>query len=712
MQSLTCKKYPAFTMACLAAALGLAPLGLAQQNDTGLEEMIIIGIRDQRTGEGATGLNLSVYDTPQSVTVLDADTLGAFSLDDINSLLELATGINVDKVETDRTYYNARGFDITSMYVDGVGVPFNDLLIGALDTAIYDKVEIIRGANGLITGIGNPSGTINYVRKRPTNDLAVNTELSGGSWNKARFLLDASAPITNDGRWAARGVAVAEDRDSWLDHHSHNRRVYYGIVDGQIGEALTLAAGFSRQDSQSDGVLWGSLPIQYNNGAQADYDVSTTTAMDWTYWNVKTDTAFVELGYQFNENWSLISTITGNDYSEFSELFYVYLGATGLDPDTGLGIISSPGRYEAASESQQWDTQIDGAFSAFNQRHELSLGLSLAEKDAETLDYAALTGGNEDMPAFPGWLGNEVPRPQWDSPYMAHEESISLNRLYGVMRLSLSETVKLILGANLVEFEDRGFSWGVSTDSDESGSSPYVGFTWELADGLNIYASYSDIYRPQFAINQNFQPLGSAKGDSFEAGLKKYWLSQKLLTSFAVFKIEQDNLAEFVTYSDGDNIDDDDFSDDFDWALYQGIAVRSEGFELEAAGHISDNLKLQVGYTQLTLEDPDGNDNRTFIPRKTFKLLLQWQPQFTSGLEFGLSTRWQSEIYNDTALGRLKQDAYTIVGTYGSYEITDKIKLALTIDNLSDEKYFNSMQWDQSFYGAPRNVDFSVNWKL
>ena len=34
-----------------------------------------------------------------------------------------------------------------------------------------DRVEVVRGANGMMTGVGNPSATVNYVRKRPTDDF-------------------------------------------------------------------------------------------------------------------------------------------------------------------------------------------------------------------------------------------------------------------------------------------------------------------------------------------------------------------------------------------------------------------------------------------------------------------------------------------------------------------------------------------------------------
>ena len=77
--------------------------------------------------------------------------------------------------------------------------------------------------------------------------------------------------------------------------------------------------------------------------------------------------------------------------------------------------------------------------------------------------------------------------------------------------------------------------------------------------------------------------------------------------------------SSFVEYGDGDGVDDDDFSDDFSYALYRGISVDSKGVELEVAGHITEDVKMQAGYTYLKMEDKDGEDARTFIPRNTLK---------------------------------------------------------------------------------------------
>ena len=701
-------KYASGTGFVMKCGLALAVSQVVYGAEAGpVEEVLIKAIRADRDSRGATGLDLSAFETPQSLTILDAEAIANFRLVDVNSMLKMTTGVNVDATETDRTIYNSRGFDITSMHVDGIGVPFGSLIVGDLDTALYEKVEVLRGSNGLISGLGNPSGTVNYVRKRPGNERAMDTTVMMGRWNNKRVVTDISTPLTESGQWAARFVGVYQDKDSWLNHYADKRTAASIVVDGQIGNSLAVALGYTRQDNNSDGVLWGASPIMFSNGVQADFDVSTTTTMDWTYWNTLNETAFVELGWQVSDNINVTSMLTHSDYTEDSEIFYAYWNV-GLDPDTGLGLFGYPGKYDGGQDTLIWDTVIESTFTAWGREHQFNLGLNLAEKTGSTLEFGALTGFDE-MPRYPGWRGNEVVRPTWAAPVEAATDDMSLNRLYGSLLLSITDQLNLIFGISKVDYENRGVSYGVPTDSDEDGGSPYLGFTWEVFDDLNLYGSYSDIYQPQYYLDEKRQPLGSAEGKSYELGLKKQF-NANLLASIALFKTEQQNLQEFLEYSDGDGVDDTNYDDDFTFAVYSGIDAEAEGIELEVAGNLTEEVQVQAGYTHLKIEDPDGNEARTFIPRNTFKLLASWAPGWQPKLDLGLSARWQDAVYFNSDFGRINQDSYALFGGYARYAVTDSLSVALNMDNLTDEKYLSSVKYDQSYYAQPLDYSLSFNW--
>ncbi len=152
-----------------------------------IDEIYLVGVRENRVSKGATGLSLDIKDTPQSISIVGRELMDSFGTNSLNDALKLATGINVEEWETNRTNYTARGFDIKNTQVDGVGMPNNwGIVTGVMDSAGYEKLEVIRGANGLLTGVGNASGTINYVRKRPTNTAQGNAIFSVGSFSSRR----------------------------------------------------------------------------------------------------------------------------------------------------------------------------------------------------------------------------------------------------------------------------------------------------------------------------------------------------------------------------------------------------------------------------------------------------------------------------------------------------------------------------------------------
>lgn len=678
-----------------------------QANENDIEVIRIVESRIQRVSSGATGLGLDSFDTPQSLSIINKDAISDYNLTDINSLFKQVTGINIDQTETDRTYFNARGFDITSMHIDGSGIPFGDIFVGDLDTAIYEKIEFIRGSNGLITGLGNPSGTVNYVRKRPSNDPQASAAVTLGRWSNMRAEVDVSTPLTESGSWAARAVVVHQDKESWLDLYDNKRTVLYGVVDGQINDDVTLTFGYTYQDNNSNGVTWGAMPLIYSNGTQTDFDVSATTAMDWTYWDTLSENAFAELSWYINDNLNFTSKLNYTNYEDNSELFYAYW-QTGLDQDTGLGLFGYPGKFYAEDETLIWDNTLQGTFEAWGFEHSFNVGVSIADADTSDLDSGALSGFDV-MPAFPGWTGTEVARPDWAEPYEAGYTDISLNRFYGSVQLAVTENFDLVLGASFVDYENEGISWGASTSTTEDGSSPYIGFTWEVMENLNLYGSYSDIYQPQYYLNEDLEPLGSAEGRGYEMGLKKRF-ENNLLVSFAVFRTEQENLYEFIEYGDGDGVDDDDYSDDFTYSLYRGVTVDSNGFELEISGAISEEWFLQGGFTALSMDDENGEEARTFIPRRTLKLLADYSPSWQEDLSAGVSVRWQSEIYNDTSLGRITQDSYALIGGYLQYQINEQISLSLNLDNITDEKYLSSVRTDQGFYGSPTDYSLTLRW--
>jgi len=685
----------------MLAAADAASAAVAKDD---IETILIVAKRADRKSRGATGLELDVAETPQSISAVDRQQMDNFAAYSLNDALRLATGINVEEWETNRTNYMARGFEIKSTQIDGVGMP-NDwgIVSGAMDAFGYEKLEVIRGANGLLTGVGNSAGTINYVRKRPTNDTRFSLSESFGSWDFKRGELDFSTPLSSDGRWAGRVAIAAEDKDSHVRGLSNRRAFAYGVIDGQIGERSTLTAGYSYQQANSDGAMWGALVLAYSDGTQAEFPRSASTAQDWTTWDDTNQTAFLEYSFAFADGWDLKASYNYRDFVEDTKMFYVYtLG--GLDPDTNLGLLGNPGRYPNENRAHLGDVNVTGRFDVFGLEQQLIVGVAEAYSKAN-MDVRAvpLTDPNwGPLPPFP-YGGDVFPEPQWGERAFYSVTKQRLTRAYGAARLSLSSDLKAVLGFNWARYHRDGDSiYGGPFDQTENEISPYAGLTYQITPQLMAYASYSDIYQPQDQTDIDHQYLDPSKGVNYEVGFKADLLDHRLLATFAWFLARQDNLATYLG------------SDEGGISYYGGFDVEAKGYEFEISGKPHQYVDLVLGFTALQLHDDDGRNTYDWVPRRTVNLQLSSQVPGLTDLTLGIGGRWQSDIshvdeYNGGAM--IRQDDYVMLNAFARYELFDELTLRLNVNNLTNEKHITSL-YQIGYYGAPTNFVLGFDWRF
>lgn len=689
----------------VALALAASACTVHAQDFSGqtLETVLITAKRDDRVSKGAIGLDLDIADTPQSISVVTSEQMDRFGADNINDALRLATGINVEEWETNRTNYMARGFEIKNTQVDGVGLP-NDwgIVTGAMDSFGYEKLEVIRGANGLLTGVGNSAGTINYVRKRPTNVAQGSIDVSAGSWDRRRIEADYSTPFTADGKWAGRLVVASEEQDSYVRGLGNDRTFVYGVIDGQLGERSTLTLGASYQDANTDGNMWGALVLAYTDGTQAEFGRSASTALDWTYWDTENTTAFAEYTFKLAEAWDFKLNYNYREYEDESSLFFAWT-QTGIDRDTGLGLMGYPGHWPTTDEAHLLEASLNGRFELFGREHEAMLGVSYG--NSEHTQRVRYTADPNDpswgaLPPFP-YPGDAFAEPVWGP---LEEDSFidqTLKRGFGATRLSVTDRLKAIVGFNYAEYHRDGHQQGGLFDQTESEISPYAGLTYQVLEQLMLYGSYSDIYQPQDQYDIDGQYLVASKGLNYEVGVKADLLDKRVLATVALFKAEQEDLSTFAGMTDGGQY------------YYKGVDVNSKGIELEVVGRLSQHVDLVFGYTSLQLEGSQGEDIYEWVPRRTANLSLSAQlPSFTA-VSFGINGRWQSDIskLDEYTNVIIRQDSYATLNGFARWEVTDKLHVRANVRNITDEKYITSL-YQVGYYAAPRNYELGVGYKF
>ena len=702
------QKNSAFKLSLLTS---LVLSGHAVANDTQdnlpLEKIAVYGQHHKNyiteEAQSATKLGLTIKETPQSISVVSRALMDDFSLDDINAVLESTPGVTVEQIETDRTYFKARGFEITNFLIDGLGTPQTSGSIqGTLDTAIYDRVEIVRGANGMMTGAGNPSATVNMVLKKPTYTTQAHASASYGSWNNKRVDIDVSAPISDE--HAVRAVFSKQDKESYLDRYETDKTIAYLAYEGKLADDTLLSINYVNQQKDADSPLWGALPLYYTDGSPTDYDESTSTAADWSYWDNSAERIYVTLEQNLSATWVAKARYAHIKNEQNSELFYVY-GTP--DKETGLGLTGYASRYDYKDTQDLFDLYASGKFELFSLEHDLSFGISQANMDFNDQSLYDYSTGNgfPAMPDLATWDGIAPEATLADKPNGSDVQNTQRSA-YVSTRIKLAEPLSILAGVRYTDWETKGTAYSVVQTRDDSEVIPYIGTVYDFTESLSAYASYTETFVPQKELDINAEQLAPVIGKSTEVGLKAQLLDEQVFVTLAYFDAKQDGLA--IALPD---------SLPSDTRYYAADGINSDGFEIELSGRLTDDLSASISFSNLSI---DGDELvKDYTPENQLKMAATYQVPFINGLTLGANYRWQDATSRvqvkdpaGNALVTTKQGAYGILDLMATYEITQNVGVTFNVNNSTDEKYINSLYWAQGYYGAPRNYSLSVNWQL
>ncbi len=649
----------------------------------------------------ATRLPLSPRETPQTINVVTRTQMDDFRLNNATSLLSAVPGVFVQQVETDRNYYIIRGYDVTNFQVDGVGMPFStEEQIGDLDMAFYDRVEVLKGANGLLSNTGNPSGTVNFIRKRPKREFSANAGLSYSSFATRRLDIDISSPLNDSGSVRGRLIGAYQKGNSHLDRYGLEKRMLGVIVDADLGDRTTLTLGHTYQRNKSKSPMWGALSLYYTDGSAIDYDVSDSYAPDWAYWNTTDQTSFAELNHDWGGGWKTKGSLTYRKITQDAEQFL----ATGVpDRETGLGLTTYPTKYDRYEKQWIGDISTTGKYTLGGREHDLMFGVNANRSKNYMTSLEA--GVGVALPPLFVW-DRQFPRPDFANGTETFSDfTVRKTTAFAATRLNLRDDFKVIAGLNYTRATSSGEHYGEPREYKRNKLSPYLGLIYDLNDNYSVYASYTGIFNPQSQVDINGQILPAIEGKNYEIGLKGESADGKINGSIALFRAEQDNTAEYDTFLDG-------------LSRYKAVNSRSAGFELALQGEVMPGLQVSAGYTHFfSIKDEDGKAVREFVPKNSFTVAASYAVPAVQGLKVGGAVRWQSEtrrLQGQTPAGDdiyLKQKSYAVTDLMASYEVNKNVTVGVNVKNVFDKKYLTSTQWAQGFYAPSRSVGMNVQLK-
>lgn len=651
----------------------------------------------------ATRLPLTIRETPQTVTVITRQKMDDRGMTDIADVVRDAPGLFLSGSDgVARPAIRSRGFYVNNIIQDGLRVQHSSYIPTTLSSlAMYDRVEVVRGATGLYKGAGNPSASINMIRKRPTKEFEAKAEAYTGSWQQVGGFFDVGGGLTESGAIRARGVVSADDSDSFRDVEETKRKLYYGIVEADLDDSTMLTFGAHYQKDNRNGGWWYSLPIT-TSGTHYGFDRSTSFASDWEYLDQYSTTVFAELSRDLPANWKLDLKARGNWMNTDGLGSYIRYDTTGAN---GYRIYAWSG--DRKTETYNLDVTANGPFDLFGRTHDMVVGVSHGWQMQTTQDYSmGYIANNIDIFNF---SSSSIARPS-QSPTTNSRNVITEDAVHATARFSLLDPLSLITGGRLdwYDYDDRR---GTGDYDVRAHLTKYAGLVLDIDDNHSTYVSYTDIFSPQSSVDAAGKVLEPIVGENYEIGVKGEYFGGALNATAAVYRINQKNRAVTVPDTSVCTVGTS-------CSTASGL-VRSQGIELEVQGAITTNWEVGAGYTFNKTEyikdasNAKGAPFDTKIPEHMFKLSTVYKFKGDlEGLRVGGTLDVQSSMYaegtNNGVSWHNAQNPFGIVGVMLGYKPFEQMDVQLNIENLFDKTYYRTIGYNVDYgstdiYGEPRN---------
>ncbi|MBO0493742.1 TonB-dependent receptor [Pseudomonas sp. Marseille-Q1929] len=705
------------------ASGGALTLGATSINAEGL------GLTTESTGSYTTGatstatkLPLSLRETPQSVSVVTRQLMDDQHLSTLSEVLTFTPGISSNHRDSERYSFYSRGFEIQNFQYDGIPSQIaneSQQFIGPLsDMALYDRVEVVRGATGLMSGAGTPSATINLVRKRPTKDFQAHLSGEAGAWDRYRSEVDVSGPLTETGNVRGRFVAAYQKQKSFVDWYKQEKRVMYGALDIDLNDTTTLRTSLDYQNNDANGTSYGHIPLFYNNGRQTNFSRSFNPATRSSYMDNTSYTFTTMLDHKLDNDWSL-KTAYSHQYS-----YRKGQGASASggypDPVTGQGAGAFIYRLDSYQTQDTLDVYANGPFQLGGREHELVVGASTSRTHLNFPNYSSTLADQDndygDVDNIFTWDGRQYGRRSYNK-IGGTVTTLQQTGVYGALRLKPIDPLTLILGTRVSwwkQLDEVSLYEPYSKNTDKTKKTgvvtPYAGIIYDLNDTYSVYASYTSIFLPQtFYKTASGGSLAPLEGDNYEIGLKGEFFDGALNASIALFDIEQKNTAA------------DSGNDASGKTVYKAIAgTTTRGVETEISGEVASGWNVFGGYTYRESHAKDGERVQVNQPINLFKLGTTYRlPGALNRLTVGGNVTWQSEMYATTQINytgpyyKAVQDPFAVVGLLANYQVDEHLSVGLNVNNLFDKKYYDGMgTFNSGSYGEPRNAMVNAKWKF
>ncbi|MFC4313779.1 TonB-dependent receptor domain-containing protein [Steroidobacter flavus] len=722
------------------------------------------GVRPVVAAVGA-GSPVAIEDIPRSVSVLTQEQMEAQDVQDFDEAVRRLPGLSMiqrlpssgGKASGAGGTIYSRGFSVTTVQVDG-GAPRSLDIInnGLLDLTGYERVELVRGANGVFAGINSPGGTLNLVRKRPGGAPSFEAALTAGTDDRYQAKIDWSTPSVLGSPIAFRTAVSHEDQRFAWDNDHLKRTSLYGIFDMPLGDRARLELGAQYLKIREDGFYTGSYryydgpnlatPFTFNYTPQwAFLDAESKQLFTRFYVRLLNDWNFdIGLNYSHQDKRSLDAVINGSVFLlSNTNAAYQTCNSSGVCRPRTTNFFAREGFY--TSETLGTDFRVAGKFDTWGLTHDVYFAG----------DFNEVGGADTELSrSNPSWTGvfslaDFMALPSYGEPAYFAGSVLGIDTDFkntsSAWGLAISDTISWhdrvsatasarrqgyeTSGGRLFRRRSDGEPYNISLDEISNGAvgrapewrPSYAAAVKPLRD-MTVYGSYAEgSSTPEVLYSPDGKQLGATTYKNIEYGVK-YGVGDWLLTA-SNYRLKQDGVAVQIPGTRGQCGPTPTSS-----CYYGGgVSIESTGYELEAVGRLFEQLDVAVSFTDnRSVSKPSDVPFNTRSPEKLGKLFMNWDVPWLSSLSVNLGAIYTGRIFEagtrsiydavtfrllDTIPYAFEEDATLIWDLGARYRLNDNIDVSLLVENVADTDYYSTVSSVVNHIGNPRTALLKVTWR-
>lgn len=687
------------TTMCSSVALG----------ETAADEIVVVGKVLYTDQVNALKAPTPIIDVPQSLSIVTADEITLRGFTSIGEMINYLPGVNTSQGEGHRDSIVFRGARSTAdFYIDGVrdDVQYYRPLYN------LEQVEILRGPNALLFGRGGTGGILNRVTKKGViGETFTGFQAGVDTFGEFGFQIDANYSTSDNA--AFRINAMYESLNNHRDFYDGDRFGVNPTVRFELSPATTLDLSYEYINHErfvDRGIPTGSdgRPVEeFKNIVFGDPALN--------FHELEAHLLRASVQHDFSENLKGNLSAFYGDYDKLYQNFY----ASGYDQAATPDVVTLDG-YVDTTDRQNLilSGNLVGEFATGGFGHTVIFGgeyiNTSSDQDRFNSFWDTTMDDNEifsimrplDLRGGVGVNASGMTATNDFTVDLNDDTRVSIDvfSAYIQDQIEITDWLDVVVGVRFDSFDIEVFN--VPADETRSRKdeefSPRFGVILKPQENISIYGSYSESFLPrsgeQFAnINGDNNALDPDTFSNLEAGVK--WdVTPGLSFTTAIFEIEQSSPQVA----------------DSDPATLDVIDSKIQGFEAQLQGQLTDRWFVSAGYSYLDGEIVDRMGptglRPSELPEHMFSVWNNFQPTEKFGLGLGLTYQDESFIDNgNTAVlpGYVRLDAAAF------YDVSDKLRLQVNVENLTDELYFpNAHSTHQVSVGAPVNARFSITGQL